>query len=102
MEKEQHTMDELFRVVLKDQEVPPPADAWNNIEKALDSKKRVRFLWTIRALAATLALLATFASGYFIAKYTIHSYNSSIKPNSQILSSPNQIKANSNQIKQNN
>ena len=69
MGKEQHSMDEIFRTVLREQEIPPPADAWFNIQKALDSKKRVRFIWTLRALAATVALLVTFASGYYIANF---------------------------------
>ena len=69
MEKEEHSMDELFRTVLKEQETPPPADAWFNIQKELDSRKRIRFIWTLRALAATVTLLVTFASGYYIATY---------------------------------
>jgi hypothetical protein len=79
MGKAEHSVDELFRLVLKDQETPPPADAWNNIEKTMNSRKRVRLMWTIRALAAVITLMITFASGYFIANFKNHSKLSEYK-----------------------
>jgi Outer membrane protein beta-barrel domain len=69
MEKEQHSVDELFRTVLKDQEMAPPADAWYNIQKELDSEKRLALIWILRAVAAAIILLVTFASGYYIANF---------------------------------
>jgi hypothetical protein len=81
MENEKHSMDEIFQVALKDQETPPPADVWFNIQKALDSKKRIKFLWTLRALAATITLLVTFASGYYIANYKNNSVKLAEKQN---------------------
>jgi hypothetical protein len=102
MGQEQHSMDELFRVILKDQETPPPADSWNNIEKALDSKKRVRVIWTMRALAAVVTLLVTFASGYFIANYKNHSDISTNKQSIQAQSSSIQSQPAANQVILNN
>jgi len=101
MEKEQYSVDELFRMVLKDQEMPPPADAWYNIQKALDSKKRFRFMWTLRALAATFALLLTFAGGYFIASYKNHFVFSDNKPPVQGPGIPVQSKPAAKQIFEN-
>ncbi len=103
MGKEQHSTDEIFRSVLREQETPPPADAWFNIQKALDSKKRVRFIWTLRALAATVALLVTFASGYYIANHKNNLTRLTENPINQLISkkfiaqpgnsSPNEKKA---------
>ena len=57
MTKEKFHIDNYFTDGLNDLEVTPPPDVWNNIEKHLDKKKKVRIIFIWSAMAAGLLLL---------------------------------------------
>jgi hypothetical protein len=56
MSDKQH-IDEYFKHGLRDMEITPPPDAWKNISKRLDKKRRVGVFYVWTALAAGIALL---------------------------------------------
>lgn len=66
MGKKNKHIDELFRQGLSGMDNTPPADAWNNIEQALDRKKKRRIvpIWIRLSGAAMIAVLV--ALGYFV------------------------------------
>ena len=53
-----NNIDQLFRQRLQQAEVPPPAFVWNNVERALQGRKRRAFLWLFALSLSGLGLWA--------------------------------------------
>ncbi len=71
MLKNKNKIDELFNDFLYDYKEEAPNFVWNNLKTELKIKKRLRVLYQIKAVAATVALLITFGLGYSVSDLKI-------------------------------
>lgn len=105
MNKKTNHIDDYFIDGLSDLELSPPADAWGNIEKELNRKRRIRVIPLWSGLAAGLALLIGLGGYYFNNKtqnqYTFAKVNTEKKSsNATQITSNESLVANSRSLKQ--
>ncbi|RLD64737.1 MAG: hypothetical protein DRI95_10205, partial [Bacteroidetes bacterium] len=75
MLENQNKIDELFNDFLHDYEKDVPAFVWNNLKDELKAKRRMRVLFYIKAIAASVALFITFGLGYFVSDLGLNQNN---------------------------
>ena len=65
MEDRKH-IDRIFKEALFEYDVEPPKFIWEDIKNDLVRDKRKHRLIIIRSIAASVALLVSFLSGYYL------------------------------------
>jgi hypothetical protein len=69
MKHERKNIDMLFYTKLTDYEENLPNYLWDNIKEELDNNRKKKILYFVRGIAATIALLLAFATGYLFTSY---------------------------------
>lgn len=71
MQNYNKNIDKLFRDKLNDFEADVPSFVWDNITEKLDNKKRIRALYYISGIAASVLILIAFGAGYLLTQNTM-------------------------------